>query len=219
MDPPMPNPEQKPVEVIQADREMAASMYAKLWRGADEAEHANIISGQRDDSIFVQAFARHRLSHAAPVPREPTERMKGVGGFTKLPVALTDIRGDPYAGSEGAAAIWRAMYDAAPAAPRMSGDLVERLRTAIKLSQCSGGPRAAEYLAASRSLPALLSEVEQIEARAESDADLIRRLVEEIARIADDYHPDQDIDAPQALQEMRDALTVLATAKQGEGRS
>lgn len=51
------------VEVTQEDREQAGACYARMTgRGGCEATHADIINGRADDSVLVQAFARHRLA-------------------------------------------------------------------------------------------------------------------------------------------------------------
>lgn len=93
----MPNSKPTPVEVIQADTD---AMAAFAWDFINE----NRLKGEWITGL-VQAFAAHRISHAAPVPREPTAEM--IAAVATIP---------------GGAVIWRAMYDAALA---VSEDQIE----------------------------------------------------------------------------------------------
>lgn len=60
----MAEPNPKPIEVIQADRDAAAEIMRALKeiRPADFAEN-----GFSDDCQLVQAFARHRLDHTVSI--------------------------------------------------------------------------------------------------------------------------------------------------------
>lgn len=90
----MPNSEPTPVEVIQADCDAADAL-----AGCLSAPFSPVaLYGVR------LAFARHRISHAAPVPREPTAEMVKAGSlaaFKNSPALVTPDE------------IWRAMHDAA----------------------------------------------------------------------------------------------------------
>lgn len=52
----------------------------------------------------------------------------------------------------------------------------------------------------------IASRIDTAEREAAQDRQRLRALVDEFARIADDYHPDRDADAPLALAEMRAAI-------------
>lgn len=213
--------EQKPVEVIQADLDEAHAFWLQHMAAGSSYN-------------LAEAFARYRISHAAPVPREPTAEMLRVGEQASRLFDLTMI--------------WRAMYDAAPATPRMSGDLVARLRAKAsacltiaadmrrRLANAGCGKRldVEQDKGTIADIGALYAEAAD---RIESDAALIRRLAEALEpfAIAADYY-DTSLDAddlpvgPYAdncvagpggvhVVHFRRARQALAATKQGEGRS
>lgn len=52
----------------------------------------------------------------------------------------------------------------------------------------------------------------EVRARLIAAAPTMLSALREIVRLADDFHPDRDADAPQALQEMREAIDTAARA-------
>jgi hypothetical protein len=63
----MPHDKSREVEVVQADRDAAATLAG--WQ-IKPANRAAILAGELDDDRAVQAFARHRQPSDAPMPEE-----------------------------------------------------------------------------------------------------------------------------------------------------
>lgn len=62
----------------------------------------------------------------------------------------------------------------------------------------------------------IASRIGTAEREAAHDRERLHTLLSEVVRIADDYHPDRDADAPLALSEMRNALRAAITLATGE---
>lgn len=72
--------------VTDADREAAARLIGETWSFPSQAVH-DALSGARDDSPTVQAFARHRLAASpSPLPVQDAELVKAMDrvGIRKL---------------------------------------------------------------------------------------------------------------------------------------
>ena len=94
------------VEVTQADREAAASLYLEQ-QGAplsawDHGAANDLRSGECDDELSIQAFARHRLASTQPLAEQLAERDATIARLrAALRLAADDLQtvGDDYPGS------------------------------------------------------------------------------------------------------------------------
>jgi hypothetical protein len=117
------------VAVTEADREAAADAMSRVWvNGQHHSDFVRILDGRLDEHWSVQAFARHRATHAGEVERgrEENEALKKRG--TELVIAYHVAICSP----KGVVPDDR-FYDPAIAAKVQDG--LERARQALEASR------------------------------------------------------------------------------------